>query len=85
MVVSGLVQGVGFRHATYRRALELGLTGWVRNLPDGRVEAVFQGDRQTVARMAEWCRRGPGLARVDQVTEHWEPSADSFGEFEIVF
>ncbi len=85
VIVSGLVQGVGFRHATYRRALELGLRGWVRNLANGDVEAVFQGDRATVDRMLQWCRRGPALARVDRVSEQWEPAQEDLGEFHIDF
>jgi acylphosphatase len=85
VLVSGLVQGVGYRHSTYRRALELGLRGWVRNLPTGNVEAVFQGDRATIERMIEWCRRGPALARVDDVKSNWQPASRVFDDFQIAF
>lgn len=85
LVVSGLVQGVGYRHSTYRKAIELGLRGWVRNLPDGDVEAVFQGDRARIERMLAWCRHGPALARVDRVSETWQPASPAYDEFQISF
>ena len=65
LVVSGRVQGVGFRHATLEAARALGVAGWVRNLPDGAVEAFAQGASAEVERFVAWCRRGPSLARVD--------------------
>jgi acylphosphatase len=61
---SGRVQGVGFRAATRHRALELGLTGYVRNLADGRVEAFAQGDPAAIEAFAQWLRHGPRLASV---------------------
>jgi acylphosphatase len=64
--IHGRVQGVGFRYATLARARSLGLAGWVRNVNDGSVEAVFEGDDERVASMVEWCERGPGGARVDR-------------------
>jgi acylphosphatase len=67
VVVQGSVQGVFFRAETRDRARSLGLAGWVRNVPDGTVEAVFEGDDERVATMVEWCRRGPGGARVEEV------------------
>jgi acylphosphatase len=85
VVVSGLVQGVGYRHSSYRKALELGLCGWVRNLPNGDVEAVFQGDRARIERMLEWCRRGPALARVDRVDSNWRSTSDEYTDFQIAF
>jgi acylphosphatase len=66
-VLSGLVQGVGFRWYAARRASELGLKGWVRNLPDGRVEAVASGDPASLARFEELLRIGPRSARVTGV------------------
>jgi acylphosphatase len=63
--VSGRVQGVGFRWYTREEAMRRGLAGWVRNLPDGRVEAVFEGPPDRVASMLEWCRTGPRLAGVE--------------------
>ena len=72
MVVSGRVQGVFFRDETRRRARSLGVAGWVANRPDGFVEAVFEGRRDAVESMVEWCRRGPSGARVDDVETAWE-------------
>lgn len=65
--MSGVVQGVFFRDSCARHATSAGLTGWVRNLPDGRVEAVFQGDPLAVRRLVEWCGVGPPRARVESV------------------
>ena len=62
------MQGVGFRHWTARTALSLGLTGWVRNLPDGSVEVQAQGEREALDKMAAWLRRGPSSARVTRLT-----------------
>jgi acylphosphatase len=67
VLVGGRVQGVFFRATCTERARELGLGGWVRNRSDGRVEAVFEGDRDDVDAMVEWCRRGPQGALVDGV------------------
>ncbi len=63
--VGGRVQGVGFRLSTAREAMRLGIQGWARNLPDGRVEAVFEGPRDSVEQMLAWTRLGPAAARVD--------------------
>ncbi len=67
LFISGEVQGVGFRWAVEDKARAADITGWVRNLPDGRVEAVFEGDEEQVQRMIEFCRRGPTTARVEDV------------------
>ena len=83
--ISGLVQGVGFRFATYRHAGSLGLTGWVRNTPDGRVEALVEGERGVLEGMLEWCRQGPVLSRVDKVNSTWPQATESFEGFEITF
>lgn len=80
--VSGRVQGVFFRDGTKRKAVELGLRGWVRNLPDGRVEAVFEGDRAAVQAALGWVRRGPPLARVDEV-EVAETPEEGLSGFEV--
>lgn len=68
VLVSGKVQGVGYRMATRRRAREWRVNGWVRNLSDGRVEAVFEGEEAALAEMLKWCRSGPPAAVVADVT-----------------
>ena len=83
VIISGLVQGVFFRDHTRRRALQLGVTGWVRNLPDGRVEAVFEGDREDVQRLVEWSRQGPPAAKVDDVVVTWGEYKGEFDSFDI--
>jgi acylphosphatase len=80
--VSGDVQGVGFRWYCREAAMGQGITGSVRNLPDGRVEAEFEGDSEAVDDMVEWCRKGPKWARVDAVdVEEGEPLGE--GGFRI--
>ncbi|MBE3589472.1 MAG: acylphosphatase [Firmicutes bacterium] len=75
LLIVGRVQGVGFRAAARRQALALGLCGWVRNLPDGRVEAWAEGDAAAVKAFEDWCRQGPPAARVDRVeAEDAEPA-----------
>jgi acylphosphatase len=77
VVIRGRVQGVFFRVETRERARSLGLAGWVRNNPDGTVEAVFQGERDRVDSMLAWCRRGPAGAHVEDVEVEWaEPRAE---------
>jgi len=77
VVVHGSVQGVFFRAETRDRARSLGLAGWVRNAPDGTVEAVLEGDDEQVESMVEWCRRGPDGARVEEVEVAWsEPQGE---------
>ncbi len=70
VVISGRVQGVGFRYSCLEEVK--GVAGWVRNLPDGRVEAAFEGPRDAVDGAVEWCRRGPPSAHVTGVTVEWE-------------
>jgi len=83
LVVSGRVQGVAFRASTVEAARRLGLRGWVRNLPDGRVEAEAEGDRPQLEALVAWCRRGPPAARVLDLAVTWgEPRGDLAG-FEI--
>lgn len=67
MIAHGRVQGVFFRDTTQRRAASLGVAGWVRNRPDGSVEAVFEGEQETVESMVRFCREGPGHAEVTQL------------------
>jgi acylphosphatase len=77
--VQGSVQGVFFRVETRDRARSLGVSGWVRNLQDGAVEAVFEGPEERVESMIEWCRRGPSGAGVDSVDVDWEEPAREEG------
>jgi len=72
--VSGRVQGVGFRYALRDEAQRLGLNGWVRNCPDGSVEALLQGETHAVEALVRWARRGPRAARVESLAEA-EPEA----------
>lgn len=71
--ISGRVQGVGYRYATQQKAHQLGLAGWVRNLADGRVEAIFEGDPDALAAIAQWCAQGPPPAIVNHLTQRIEP------------
>ena len=81
--VSGKVQGVYFRQNTLQVANSHGVFGWVRNLPDGRVEAVFEGDEAAVNKMVEWCRSGPPSARVDGLDVKSEKYTGEFSGFSI--
>ena len=84
ILVSGIVQGVAFRFSTAAEAGRLGLAGWVRNLPDGRVEALAEGPRQRVEALAAWCWRGPPAARVSKVEVTWEPALGDLQGFRTV-
>ena len=73
VVVTGRVQGVWFRDSMRREAERLGLAGWVRNLPDGNVEAAFEGSAEAIERLTDWCYHGPPGARVTSVVPRDEP------------
>lgn len=73
IVVTGRVQGVWYRGAMQQEALRLGLSGWVKNLPDGSVEATAEGAGDRVDELVRWCASGPPAARVAEVTTHDEP------------
>jgi acylphosphatase len=83
--VSGRVQGVFFRARTRETAQSLKLTGWVRNLYDGRVEAVFEGKDEDIEAMMEWCKKGPPYAIVKQVDASEEQSTGEFRDFQISY
>lgn len=82
-IIHGKVQGVWFRAWTADMARELGLTGWVRNLPDGGVEALAQGDRQTLERFVERLHVGPPLARVTRVDTDWREPGEGCDRFSV--
>ena len=81
--VSGRVQGVFFRSETAYEARRNRVNGWARNLPDGRVEAVFEGESENVEKLIEFCRRGPPGAEVTVVNVKRETFSGEFSEFEI--
>ncbi len=85
VLIAGLVQGVNFRAYTRDKARAAGVEGWVRNLPDGRVEAVFEGTRPAVQRMISWCYSGPTHAVVEKVDVAWEEPTGKEGSFAIVW
>lgn len=83
VTVKGIVQGVNFRYYTQRQAVELGVTGWVRNLQNGDVEGCFEGSVAAVDSLIEWCRKGPSRARVDSVTVEEGKFLGAYNEFLI--
>ncbi len=83
--ISGRVQGVFFRAYTQETAQKLNLVGWVRNLPDGRVETVFEGSEKNVDAMLDWCKKGPPHSIVRDVQFFEEPSTEKFREFQITY
>ena len=83
--ITGLVQGVFFRQITSQKAKNLGISGFVRNLPDGRVEAVFEGKKDRVEKMVEWMKEGPKYAKVDGREINWEEYKGEFNDFEIKY
>ncbi len=82
--ITGFVQGVGFRHFVRSKANEFGLTGWTRNLPDGSVEAVFQGDKNSIEKIIKLCKKGPFLSEVEDMQVEWDSVVDKFEEFMIL-
>ncbi|VEN73708.1 Acylphosphatase [Candidatus Desulfarcum epimagneticum] len=83
VIVSGRVQGVFFRAETKRAADGLGLFGWVKNRPDGTVEAEFEGNRDQADALIRWIRKGPPLSRVDGTNVTWKDFKKEFETFEI--
>lgn len=77
--VSGRVQGVFYRAYTQERAQSLGLVGWVRNLPDGRVEVAAEGNVEKLKTLLEWIHKGSPASRVERVDEAWEPASGESG------
>jgi len=85
VVVEGRVQGVFFRVTTREEACSLGLSGWVKNCLDGRVEAVFEGEREKVEQILKWCRKGPPGATVRNVEVNWGDATGEFDSFSIKY
>lgn len=83
--ISGRVQGVTFRASTRRKAKKLGVKGWVKNLSDGRVEAVLEGSEEAVKEIIDWCHDGPRPAKVENVEVKWEEPQNDFERFKVTF
>src|SRR5215213_11012988 len=81
--ISGQVQGVFFRDSTSQKARELNLAGWVKNLPDGRVEAIFEGSSESVKEILRWCEEGPQHASVENVDADIEDAGGDLSDFEV--
>lgn len=84
-IVSGKVQGVGFRAFTERQARDLGLSGWVRNLSDGTVEVTAEGPRSQLKQLVEYLKQGPTAARVDNVDVQWRNATNGYDDFSVRF
>ena len=82
-VVRGRVQGVGFRVFVIRAAMDLGLTGWVANVPDGAVRCVAEGDRPALEELLARLREGPPAAAIDRVLASWPPATGEFASFSV--
>jgi acylphosphatase len=83
--ISGRVQGVGFRHFTRQHAQSLGLAGWVKNLPDGRVEAVLQGPKSMLDDMLDHLNHGPRMASVKEIESKEESVDESINNFSVKY
>jgi acylphosphatase len=83
VIIEGRVQGVFFRYHTQEMAYQLDLKGWVKNHRDGRVEALFEGEKEKINQIIQWCHQGPPEARVTKVHLHWEDYSGEFDDFVI--
>jgi len=83
VTVRGLVQGVSFRYHTQQMALRLDVTGWIRNLPNGEVQGCFEGDEKDVQDLIDWCKEGPSLAEVENVSVEKMDFSDEFRGFHV--
>jgi len=83
VLISGLVQGVFFRREISYLARQLGVTGWTRNLSDGSVEVVAEGDKEAIDKLIQFCRVGPSGARVRNISVEWEDFKGEFRGFRI--
>ncbi len=80
----GFVQGVGFRQFVKKKAVSLGLTGWVKNLSDGRVELLVQGQKENIQKLIKLAEKGPFFAEVKSVQVEWEKASQSYKSFEVL-
>ena len=85
VLISGRVQGVFFRAYTQRAAQERGIKGWVMNTPDGRVEAIFEGEKVRVEDMLRWCHQGSPMSQVSNVSVEWEEHTGEFKDFSVSY
>ena len=83
LVISGVVQGVGFRYFVYHSARQLGVVGWVRNLPDGRVHVTAEGDHGLLESFIEELRIGPRMASISDIAVKWSDATGKFRSFEV--
>ena len=83
LLIEGRVQGVFYRAFTRNLASKLGLNGWVSNLYDGRVEALFEGSRESIEQAIQECRKGPAGSSVSNIDVRWEESSEEYKSFEI--
>lgn len=84
LIVKGRVQGVYFRASTQREAKRLGLSGWVRNRPDGSVEILTEGEEVSIRELYGWAQKGPSAARVERVETRWRSFTGEYADFRIV-
>ena len=85
LIISGLVQGVGYRAWVIEQANRLGISGWVKNLPDGSVEVAAESGEKTLKQFITVCRKGPPEARVDQTDVQWEQITGGYDGFEVIY
>jgi acylphosphatase len=85
LIIKGIVQGVNFRYYTQREARKYSVSGWVRNLADGSVAAVFEGEEEDVEAMVQWCRLGPPGAHVTELIVQPEEYRGEFQSFSVKF
>ncbi len=81
--ITGLVQGVWFRQSTLQTANHFGVNGWVKNLPDGSVAVVLEGEKSAVQAVINWCRQGPEPARVEDLQVIWKEPTGEFRDFQV--
>ena len=84
VIISGFVHGVGFRRFVKNKAKKLGLFGWIRNLPDGRVDALLQGKKETIGEIILLCKKGPFLSEVKDVRVNFEDTKITYDSFDII-